>query len=165
MQDETERLRVRTAAQDDAALLVMLNREVQQLHASLAPQVFRPETDSMSVAAFFKSWIAKPGHSVLIAEHDGKACGYAWVEVQHQPGTPFSFPQRRMFVRHIAVLEAARRRGVATALFRQVEASAVAAEATELALDVWASNAAARDFFTAMGFTPHRLAMAKRVAG
>jgi hypothetical protein len=46
---------------------------------------------------------------------------------------------------------------------RQVEAEALIAGITNIALDTWAANGSARSFFEARGFTPFNLSLGKQL--
>lgn len=154
---------VRMAGADDVAAIVALNREVQALHAALAPDVFKADVSDADLARFFAQRLAGDDQVVLLAELDGEAGGYVWFEFQAKPATPFSHAMARAFVHHIAVLSTMRRQGIATALLEAVTEQARALGARQLALETWATNAAAREFFAARGFNAVRLALVRDV--
>lgn len=64
---------------------------------------------------------------------------------------------------HIAVEEAARRRGVGSALFRAVEACALAERLPQMAMDTWAVNRTAQAFFEALGFVAFNISLRKNL--
>lgn len=154
---------VREAGAGDVAALVALNREVQALHAALAPEVFKADVSDDELARFFSERLDADGHVMLLAELDGAAAGYAWFEIQGKPATMFSHTMARAFVHHIAVRAGMRRQGIATALLDGVTTLARAAGARQVALETWASNVTARRFFEARGFDAVRLALSRDI--
>lgn len=157
-------MRTRKANIDDLAAIATINREVQALHVTLAPDIFRAELDVAAVVAFFARILSAPRHSLFVADHRGVVEAYAWVEVQQRPATPFSHARTRLFVHHIGVLADARRRGVASALLAAAEQEGRSAGAHEMALDTWTGNEVARAFFAARGLHPTRVGLVKPLA-
>jgi diamine N-acetyltransferase len=145
---------VRAATGADLDVLVRLNQPVQQLHADLEPGFFKAATDRDDVAAYFAAQLEVPSYYFLIAEIDGEVAGYIWFERQETAETLFTLPNERLYVHHIAVDEAARRRGVASALLKSVEAEALSLGIGQIVLATWAANATAQAFFTSQGFQP-----------
>ena len=152
---------VRKAARDDLDALVRLNGVVQKLHAELDPAHFRLDVDEAEVGAFFGGVIEDPNSQVLLAATDAIELGYVWFERQERPRTPFSPARTRLYVHHLAVADAARRRGVGSALLEAVRAEGERIGVGRIVLDVWAANRSAQTFFDAAGFTPFNLVMAK----
>jgi ribosomal protein S18 acetylase RimI-like enzyme len=155
-------MHVRAATETDLEALVDLNAIVQRVHAEFYPDDFKHIADPLAVAAFFKKTLAAPLSAIAIAEANDVAVGYVWLEIQARPETPFTKSLNRVYVHHIAVSPAARRQGAATALMRYVEEQAASNGFIEIALDTWAANRDALDFFASQGFTPFRI-MQRRI--
>ncbi len=156
-------MEVRAASEADFDALVQLNQVVQSLHATLYPGDFKQVADPSAVRAFFASRLAAPKSGIGIAEADGAPIGYVCFEVQAQPETPFSPPRRRIYVHHISVAPDARRRGTPTALMRHVEHRAVSDHIDEIALDAWAMNLDALQFFGSQGFAAFNVMLRKKL--
>ena len=107
--------------------------------------------------------LALSENHVRLADGDDGPSGYVWFEVQERPETPLTLARKRIYIHHLSVRPTARRRGVASALLRQVEAEAQAGGITIIALDTWAANVAARNFFAACGFAPFNLSFRKQL--
>ena len=152
---------MRSASAADIDALVRLNRVVQKRHSDLQPLDFKAETDDAEVSAFIAALLTTPKNYLCVADCDGRSSGYIWFEKQDRPETPFTLARKRIYVHHIVVDEAVRRRGVAPALLRCVEMEALASGVRQIALDVWAENKMARDFFTSKGFSPFNLRLRK----
>jgi len=131
---------VRAASAADVDDIVRLNREVQQLHAELEPSFFKSNFDNEEVAAFFDAKLALPEHHIRLADSGEGPHGYVWFEVQDRQETPLTLAGKRIYIHHLSVQAGARRRGIASALLRQVEAEALTSGVTNVALDTWAGN-------------------------
>ncbi|MCW6512072.1 GNAT family N-acetyltransferase [Lichenifustis flavocetrariae] len=145
-------IHVRQATATDLDSILILNREVQALHASLEPEHFRSDVDEGEVRAFFAGRLEKANHGIWLAESLGRPGGYVWFEKQEKAGTPFSPVRRRVYVHHIVVAADLRRHGVASTLLRCAEASAHGAGMQRIVLDSWAANVGALAFFDSEGF-------------
>lgn len=154
---------VRPAGEQDLEALVALNRLVQTLHATLYPDIFRSDIDDATTRTFFVERMARPANTVAIAAAGSDPLGYVWFERQARPQTPFTLPRRRIYVHHIAVAPAARRRGIGTALLRFVETRAEAEGIAEIALDTWSANGEAQTFFSKQGFAASNVLLRKIV--
>lgn len=154
---------VRVAWVADIDDLVRLNRDVQQVHAELEPAFYKADIDAGAVAAFFTGKLASPGNHIRIADSAGGPNGYVWFEKQDRPETALTLPRKRIYIHHLSVQPNARRRGIASALLRQVEAEALIDGIKTIALDTRAANASARDFFASRGFAPFNLSLARRL--
>jgi ribosomal protein S18 acetylase RimI-like enzyme len=155
---------VRVAAAADIDAIVRLNRHVQQLHAGLEPSFFKSNADNEDVAAFFAEKLALPENHIRLADSGNGPNGYVWFELQDRPETPLTLARKRFYIHHLSVQPRVRRQGIASALLRQVEAEALTAGITNIALDTWAANGSARSFFEAWGFAPFNLSFGKQLA-
>lgn len=153
---------IRGATTDDLESLVSLNEEVQRLHVRIEPTLFRSDFDAVEVAAFFKGVLSDPNSTVLLAEQ-GSMLGYIWTEHQRRPATPFSPKRERVYLHHISVAEAARRKGVGSALLKAAEREAAQVGVSRIVLEAWASNHSAVEFFTEAGYSAFNLVMARNL--
>ncbi len=153
---------LRAASVDDIAVLLRLNAHVQTLHARIEPSFFKAITDPEELATYFAIVLENPDNQVILAEDD-TALGYIWFQVQLVPETPFTWPRQRTYIYQIAVDEAARRRGVGSALLAHVEERSQDAGINTLALDTWASNSSAQAFFRARGYSTLTIGCEKHI--
>jgi len=107
--------------------------------------------------------LAAPKSGIGIAEAYGVPIGYVWFEVQARPETPFRPPRPRIYVHHISVAPEVRRRGTATALLRYVGHRAASDSIGEIALDTWATNLDALQFFGSQGFAEFNVTLRKKL--
>ena len=129
---------IRPAVDTDIPALVALNAQVQALHAALSPEIFKPAVDPAELASFLRATLDQPAHRLLLAQVDGAAAGYGWAEVQERAETPFALARRRLYLHHLAVDPAFRRRGIAAALLAALEDEASALGLSSVVLDAWA---------------------------
>ncbi|MFG3112826.1 GNAT family N-acetyltransferase [Streptomyces sp. NPDC048197] len=148
-------VQIRTASSDDVALLAALNHIVHDLHKRHRPDLFVDSPEPDDVEAFFRSQIADPSVTVLLADGaEGKALGYALARVKNRPGSSLTHSDVIMSVDQIAVAPDAARAGVGTALLEAVREVGRAAGCRRLVTDVWYFNESAREFYQAAGFSP-----------
>jgi ribosomal protein S18 acetylase RimI-like enzyme len=152
---------VRPALTADLDSLVEMNRVVQGLHAELYPTDFKAVVDPSAVKAFLASRLAAHDPIVALAEADQMPAGYMLAQLQPRPETPFNPSRPRIYIHHVAVAPVARRRGVGTALFQYVQQQAADLGIATVALDVWAANLPAQQFFASLGFTAFNLSLRK----
>ena len=156
---------IRTAVDADLGALIRLNAQVQRLHAQVHPADFKSITDAGEVRDFFASVIRRTNHTVLVVQVDGALVGYAWIEIQNRPQTPFTWPRKQVFLHHICVDSSHRRLGVGSALITRVEKQALAGGIGEVALDMWLLNDTAQAFFKSCGLKTYRLFLRQIMPG
>ena len=154
-------LHVRVAGPADAEAVVVLNRDVQALHAALEPALFKPPGPSTMSVEDAIAILALPQNLVLLAEVDGTPVGYAYAELRRRGETPFAYAYDEMYLHHLSVAPSWRRRGVGQALLAAVSERASVTGIGRVALDVWSANTAARAFFESQGFAPYNERMAR----
>lgn len=147
---------MRRARVSDVPALVALAQEAHRVHASALPAVFPPEADPALLAAELEACLAEPQHVVVVAERAARLAGYAHAEAQVSAAGPYKRAAAVLYVRAMAVTEAARRGGIGRALLSALRAEAAARALSELALDVYAFNGVARDLYLREGFVPLR---------
>lgn len=146
---------IRKAVEQDAAALGALNADVQVIHATAMPWLFKAPGPQTFPPAAVKDVLAQPDNLVFIAEVDGTAAGYAYAQVVERPETPFMYAHDMIYLHHISVKPACRRHGVGSALIAAVRAAAAEIGIALIALDVWTFNEEARAFFRRHGFAAY----------
>ncbi len=141
---------IRRGTTSDAALVVSLNREVQDLHAEAHPWFFKH--DASFVESEASALLSREDALVFIAEREGDAIGYAYAHEMHFPENPFRYAYSALLLEHIGERTSARGEGAGGALVRAVIDCAKAKGIGLVLLDVWAFNESARVFFEKAGF-------------
>ena len=146
---------IRKATEQDADVLLALNADVQAVHATAIPWLFKPPGPQTFPPAAVKDLLAEPDNLVFIAEVDGIAAGYAYAKIQQWPETSFTHACDMIYLHHLSVNPAHRRHGVGSALIAAVRAAATEIGIALIALDVWTFNEEARAFFRRRGFAAY----------
>jgi ribosomal protein S18 acetylase RimI-like enzyme len=146
---------IRRAGAADAVTVSALNVDVQAVHAQALSSRFKPPgADTFppsEVARLFES----AANLVFIAEVDGEASGYAYAEIIRRAETSLVYAHELVYLHHLSVRPAFRRRGIGNALVGAVRAAADQAGIATIALDVWTFNEPAGAFFRRHGFVPY----------
>ncbi len=152
---------VRRAAAEDAITVAALNADVQALHASLFPTLFKRPSATTLAEAEARAIIVDPSNIVLLAGVPGQDVGYAYAEVRHRVENAYHYAYDELYIHHLSVSPGFRRRGVGSVLVRAVDVMAHERGISRVALDVWTANSAASEFFRAHGFVSYNERLAR----
>ena len=140
---------VRRAHQGDWPGVEALLREVDELHAELAPAYFRAgaraeiEWRRLLGEATAAAWVACDGAATL---------GFLALRLYETPPDPTMVARRRAHLETLVVARGARRRGIGRQLVAAASEWARARGAVEMVLTTWAGNAAADAFYERLGY-------------
>jgi ribosomal protein S18 acetylase RimI-like enzyme len=147
---------IRRAREEDWEGARALWREVDELHAHLAPAYFRRTARAQTE---WRELLTAGDAAVFVAEapergpeRAGPILGVVSVRVYETPPDPAMVPLRRGHVEMLVVSAAHRRRGLGGLLMAEVAAWARRQGAAELVLTVWAGNEPARSFYDRLGY-------------
>jgi ribosomal protein S18 acetylase RimI-like enzyme len=153
--DGAPRVRVRRARHEDWPSVRALLREIDQLHAAIAPDYFRASEraddewrhllEDTTGAAFVAGGDphGKPGSRIA---------GVVVVKLYDTPSSSLMVPRRRGHVETLVVAAAQRRRGVGRRLMDEAVAWARACGAQEMVLTTWTGNDEAEAFYRRLGY-------------
>ena len=144
-------IKIKFATVEDAALIAALNVDVQTVHATALPQLFKKPMIDAQLVQEFRSNLEKPDCFILIAEMESNIAGYLSAECQLWRDSPRAHQNKVVYVHHLSVSEAFRRRGIGRALLDEARKRGSERGITRLALDVWRFNEPARKFFAGYG--------------
>jgi ribosomal protein S18 acetylase RimI-like enzyme len=149
---------VRRGTSSDAAAVAGLNAVVQQLHHDEAPHLFRAP-DAAGALGYFQEALARDGVLVILAAEVGSAepCGYLYADEFVRPPDAFCHARHGLYVHHLAVAPAHRRRGIARQLVLAAEDEARARGLSVVRLDTGAFNEPAQRAFAAMGYEAYNI--------
>jgi len=148
-------VRVRRARGDDWPAVRDLLREVDDLHATLAPDYFR------SAARSDVEWLQLMGESngaVFVAEAPGTDAGAARAvavlvsRIYDTPDDPMMVRRRRLHIETVVVCCKHRRLGIGRRLMDEAMAWARGHGAVEVVLTTWVGNEAAEAFYRSLGY-------------
>lgn len=144
---------IRQATVADVERIAALTADVQRLHATALPHIFKQPGPHFMVEQL-RTWLLDPKRICLLAEQEGTIAGYSFLEIQERPEGEATHPRLVLHVEHLAVHPAAQRQGYGGQLIAAAKAAAQELGITRLTLQVWAFNQAAQDFFRSQGFVP-----------
>jgi GNAT superfamily N-acetyltransferase len=153
---------LRPATSADANLLAELTRHVHDLHVAAEPALYR-DHDAAAIAGAFRERLAADDYHVVLAESAGRAAGCVCYRVHQSPGNAFCHPRSVLFVDQLVVVPDARRAGLGRRLMEAVDAEARRLGIDRIELDVRAFNRDALAFYTACGYAPASLRLARAV--
>jgi ribosomal protein S18 acetylase RimI-like enzyme len=162
MSSET-RFVVRRATDAGAPALGRLGGMLMRLHHAFDPQRFiAPGTDpERGYEWFLRTQLGQDDAAVLVAEKDGAVVGYVFAALE-----PMSWKELREacgFIHDIAVDEAGRRSGVATALMEAAIEWLRSRGAPRVVLGTAERNPAAHRLFEKLGFRRTMIEMTKEI--
>ena len=145
---------VRPARRDDWSAARDLLREVDDLHAQLAPDYFRSAPRS---EAEWQRLLAESHGAVLVAERQHGQDGQRPVAVlvariYDTPDNPGMVPRRRLHIETLVVCCNNRRQGIGRRLMSEVVAWGREHGAVEVVLTTWVGNEAAEAFYARLGY-------------
>lgn len=155
-------MRVRSAGAADVPALARLNAEVQELHRAAMPHHYR-DAPIPEIEEWMRRLLGDPDVTLLIAEEESEALGFAVVRREDSAGNTFALPRLRAVIEGIGVTARARRRGAGRALMAGAEQLARSWGAASVVLDVQAFNADAESFYRALGYRTATTRMSKRL--
>jgi ribosomal protein S18 acetylase RimI-like enzyme len=132
-----------------------MHRDVQAMHAAALPSWFKPPGPDTFPPETVAALLRKPESIVFIAERDRVPVGYLYAEVMHRAETPFRYAHDMVYIHHVEVLAAHRRKGAAAAMLAALRLDADSRGIAQICMDVWTFNEEARAFFARQGFMPY----------
>ena len=148
---------IRRAEIADIPDILRLLVQVCNVHQDIRPDIFKrdgvkyTESDLMEL-------LADESRPVWCAVEDGQFLGYCFCQWVQYRGSSVSTDRKELYIDDLCVDEAARGKGVATALFRYVTEIAKSEGANFITLNVWQGNSAL-EFYEKMGMKPRKTVM------
>jgi diamine N-acetyltransferase len=156
-------MEIRSAALREAELLAEMNRDVQQIHTEIAPDIFK-EYSKDSMKDLFAISLQDDNKKCFIAFEESEPAGYALFSKVHYQETYFKHAYSVIYIEQICVLKKFKGRCLGKELIRQIKAYAENQGITRIELDYWCKNVDAGQFFSLQGFTPYQEKMFYDVA-
>jgi diamine N-acetyltransferase len=146
-------LQIETASPDDVNVIVSLNASIHELHDRLAPDFFHSAAREL-VRAEFAKLFTETNTRVLIAWDNGTPVGYCVLKTIELEPNASTRGFRRLYVDQMAVEPDWRRKGVGTATHGSGNSILARTNISEVVLEYWSNNDAARQFYKALNFVP-----------
>ena len=148
---------IRRAEISDIPEILRLLVQVCNVHQEIRPDIFKRDGVKYT-ASDLTALLADETRPVWCALEDGIFLGYCFCQWEHTPEGSVGFARKELYIDDLCVDEAARGKGVATALFRHVTHLAKAEGTNFITLNVWQGNSAL-DFYEKMGMKPRKIVM------
>jgi diamine N-acetyltransferase len=139
----------------DAGLISMLNEEVQNLHAQIHPDMFKPY-DRASMTAAMSNFLQDESCRAYVAYNDGIPAGYALFFIREVKENAFHYNLKTLYLDQIAVLSQFRRDGIGRLLMEQAENLAKELAISKIELDHWSANTVAAQYFRKSGYSLYK---------
>ncbi|MBQ8093070.1 MAG: GNAT family N-acetyltransferase [Clostridia bacterium] len=146
---------IRFAEREDLAAVNELRRQVNDLHVAGKPDVFKPGFED-SLRDYIFEIQEDPRKKIVVADLDGRICGFAVLNHITRPENPFMFERDYLDIDEFCVDRNCRRQGIGLALIRFIRTYAKENGFTRLELNMWEFNQDALAFYEAAGFTTYR---------
>jgi ribosomal protein S18 acetylase RimI-like enzyme len=147
--------RIRRAVDDDGDALSLLSAEIQAMLAEALPLRFKPPAADIFPPEEVIALLGLPANHFFLAEVEGSAVGYVYAAIVKRSETAAQYALEVVYVHHLYVRAAFRRRGIGRALLDAVRAVGAEQGIARLALDVWTFNEEALAFFRGYGLTSY----------
>lgn len=151
-------VRVRRATPADAADIVRLALEIQDVHVAGHPELFKPGGGEPH--AVIAGRISEPGQFYWVATLADDPVGYAYARLVMEPESLWRYASRVLLLDQMGVDARHRSRGIGAALWRAVRETAATEAADRVILNVWSFNRDARRFYEQLGFSSFQERMA-----
>ena len=149
---------VRRAIPADAADIVRLALEIQDVHVAGHPELFKPGGGESH--ADIASRVTAPGQFYWIATVADDPVGYAYARLVTEPESSWRYASRWLLLDQMGVDARHRSRGIGAALWNAVRETAATEAVSRVVLNVWSFNRDARRFYEQLGFTSFQERMA-----
>ena len=150
----------RRATEADLPALCVLGQMVNLLHHEAHPTLFAPASAPERDDAHWRRSVSLPHMLAYLAECDGEPVGFITAGVADETHSLMQ-PVRYAWVGTVGVQPAYRGAGVGRTLMTMVEQWAVAQQAVDLRLMVWAFNQHAIRLYEELGFEARMIGMGK----
>ena len=146
---------VRFAREEDLPRVNELRRQVNDLHVAGRSETFKPGFCDELRDHLFTIW-KDPNQQIVVAEIEGKVCGFAILNHINRPENPFMFERDFLDIDEFGVDENSRRQGAASEMIRFIKDWAKEQGFSRLELNMWTFNRGALAFYEAAGFSTYR---------
>lgn len=157
--EKKERIRppvtVRLAGEDELERINMLRKQVNDIHVSGKPDVFKPGFGEQLRDHIYTIW-NDPEQDIAVAVTDGRVCGFAVLHHIIRPENPFMKEREFLDIDEFCVDAGCRRQGIATAMIDYIRQYAKEKGLHRIELNMWEFNREALAFYEAAGFQTYR---------
>lgn len=135
----------------DAQLLATLNRDVQQLHHDLEPEIFKPYSKD-EVTHFFEMLLSDPCVSAYVAMIDHVPAAYILLKQVAVEENWFKYSHTVLHIDQICVEGSYKGKGIGKALVDYAKQIANDKNIKRIEMNYWSKNSNSGEFFRSQGF-------------
>lgn len=147
-------MEIRKAISSDIPALIDLFQQVQGIHVSLFPEVFK-ELDLQASSEWFDERLNEEDTVILISFDETGIHGYLLLEVVESPEHLCCYARKCVYIGQICVAEEFRGKGLGKMLVEEAKGVARDRGIDRVELNVWSENKNARDAFASLGFSTY----------
>ena len=149
------KMTIRFAAFEELEQVNELRKQVNDLHVSGKPELFKPGF-AEELRALVYTVFRDPRRRIVVCENGGALCGYAILNHITKEENPFMFARDYLNIDEFGVDAAHRRQGIAAAMIAFIRDWAEKEGFDRIELNMWEFNEGALAFYEAVGFTTYR---------
>jgi ribosomal protein S18 acetylase RimI-like enzyme len=136
---------------NDYKIIAGLNEEVQNLHARLHPEMFKP-FDRFEMEKALENYLSEPNTYGYLVKQDGVDIGCAVFFLRETKENAFHYNIKTLYIDQISVLTKYQRTGAGKILMNQAEKLAREKSINKIELDHWSTNVVAASYFRKSGY-------------
>lgn len=148
-------MQIRLAKENDLDSINRLRKQVNDLHVTGKPEVFKPGFSDELRNFIYVIW-NDPDQDIVVAEQENEICGFAVLHHITKPENPFMYERNFLDIDEFCVDEKYRRHGIATAMIAFIREYAKEKNLHRIELNMWEFNQDALSFYEAAGLTTFR---------
>jgi ribosomal protein S18 acetylase RimI-like enzyme len=156
---------IRQATTKDIPAIQHLNRQLDEHHVRLLPDIFQSVAGNARPDSLIAEWIGDPDADYLLAEVEGEIVGFVNVRKSSHPDYPVFRPRHFAQIGDAVVDGPKRGKGIGKELFEAATRWARERGVRFLQVTVWHENAGARAFYLEQGFRPMTMRMELDIEG
>jgi ribosomal protein S18 acetylase RimI-like enzyme len=135
----------------DYKIIAALNEEVQNLHARLHPEMFKP-FNKFEMEKALENYLKEPNTYAYLVLEDGIEVGCAVFFIREAKENAFHYNIKTLYIDQISVLTNYQRTGAGKILMDQAEKLAREMSVNKIELDHWSANVVAASYFRKYGY-------------
>ena len=151
-------MEVRFAKPEDVAGILELLKQVGRVHHEGRPDIFRHNAQKYGASQVFRM-LESSLQPIFVAVEDDQVLGYGFCQVKTHELDPVFHDYTELYIDDICVDENARRKGVGSAIYKEILRYAKQRRCHNVTLNVWSFNEDAMAFYKKCGLKPQRIFM------
>ena len=142
----------------DSDKLAELNECVQDIHATIEPELFK-KYDKNEMQELFSEIVKDENMFIFIVAHHEIDVGYLILSRVKYPETNFRKAYESLYIEQISINKEFHKKGIGKALINKAKQTALSLGIKRIELDYWNKNIEAGVFFESQGFKPYNTKM------